>query len=48
MIVFPDSRKDRRLVWAPDGFEVFVADDFALVTAWPDLAPDWRKSLVFE
>ena len=48
LIVFPDSRKDRRLVWAPDGFEVFVADDFALVTAWPDLAPDWRKSLVFE
>ena len=48
LIVFPDSRSGRRLVSAPEGFEVFVADDFALVTAWPDLAPDWRNSLVFE
>ena len=48
LIVFPGSKRGRRLVSAPEGFEVFVADDFALVMAWPDLEPDWRNSLKFE
>ena len=48
LIVFPEAKPGRRLVSAPDGFEVFVADDFALVTKWPDLSPDWQQSLKFE
>ena len=47
-LVFDDSKPGRRLVSAPDGFEVFVADDFAIITSWPNLAPNWRKSLIFE
>ncbi len=48
LVVFPDSKSGRRLVSAPEGFEVFVADDFALVTKWPALSPDWRTNLVFD
>lgn len=47
LIIFPDSQQGRRLVSAPDGFEVFVADDFALVTAWPELGDGWRDTLRF-
>ena len=47
-IVFPEAKPGRRLVSAPEGFEVFVADDFALVTKWPELAEGWRGKLVFE
>lgn len=47
-ILFDRAEKGRRLVKAPEGFEVFVADDFALVTKWPDgLSADWRNQLVF-
>ena len=48
LIIFPDSKHGRRLVSAPEGFEVFVMDDFALVTKWPELSPDWRTTLVFD
>ena len=48
LIVFPDAKPGRRLVHAPDGFEVFVADDFALVVKWPELSPDWRNLLQFD
>ena len=47
-IVFAGTKPGRRLKRAPEGFEVFVADDFALVTKWPDLKPGWQKELVFE
>lgn len=47
LVLFPDSKPRRRLVYAPAGFDVFVADDFAFVTAWPDLDDNWRDSLVF-
>lgn len=48
-IVFEKAVKGRKLVKAPKGFEVMVADDFALVTKWPNPLPeDWRKSLIFE
>jgi zinc protease len=47
LVVFPDSRPDRRLVSAPEGFEVFVADDFAFVTSWRDLPADWRARIIF-
>ena len=47
-ILFNDSVKDRKLLKAGDGFEVFVADDFALVTKWPANLPiDWQKQLEF-
>ena len=48
LVVFPEAKAGRRLVSAPEGFEVFVADDFALVTAWPELTADWKSLLVFE
>lgn len=47
-IVFPEAKPGRRLVSAPEGFEVFVADDFALVTKWPELTEGWREKLVFD
>ena len=47
-IVFDKAQPNRRLKRAPDGFEVFVADDFALVTKWPALKTGWRRELVFE
>jgi len=47
LVIFPDSKPNRRLVSAPEGFEVFVGDDFALVTSWPELAEDWREKLEF-
>ena len=47
LIVFPDSKPGRRIASAPEGFEVFVADDFALVTKWPNLKPDWQSTLTF-
>ena len=47
LVIFPDCKPYRRLVSAPEGFEVFVGDDFALVTAWPELDENWRESLVF-
>lgn len=47
-ILFNDSIEGRRLLKAPEGFEVFVADDFALVTKWPaDLPVDWQNQLEF-
>ena len=48
LIVFDESKPGRRLVSAPEGFEVFVADDFALVMSWPDLSTDWRQQLIFD
>ncbi|MCQ2368687.1 MAG: hypothetical protein MJ109_06745 [Kiritimatiellae bacterium] len=48
-IIFPESKKGRKLVSAPEGFEVFVADDFALVTKSPKNYPaDWESKLIFE
>ena len=47
LIVFPEAKKDRKLLSAPQGFEVFVADDFALVMKWPKLTEDWLKKLEF-
>ncbi len=47
-IIFEKAAKGRRLISAPEGFEVFVADDFALVTKWPELSGDWRAKLVFD
>ena len=46
-IIFERSVEGRRLVDAPEGFEVFVADDFALVTRWPECGAGWRSRLKF-
>ena len=47
-IVFPSAKPGRKLLKAPDGFEVFTADDFALVLKWPgELKPGWEKELEF-
>lgn len=47
-IIFPDSKPDRKLVSAPEGWKVFVADDFALVLKHPHPLPEnWREQLVF-
>ena len=47
IIIFPDAENGRRLLSGPEGFEVFVADDFALVTKWPRLTDDWQSKLKF-
>lgn len=46
-IIFPTRVAGRKLVSAPEGFEVFVADDFALVTKWPTLTDNWQAQLKF-
>lgn len=48
LIVFPEAKSGRKLVSAPEGFKVFVADDFALVEEWPELKPGWEKTLKFD
>lgn len=48
LIVFPEAKPGRKLVSAPEGFKVFVADDFALVEEWPELKPGWEKTLKFD
>ena len=48
LIVFPEAKPDRKLVSAPKGFKIFVADDFALVEEWPELKSGWKKALKFD
>lgn len=48
LIVFPDAKQGRKLVSAPEGFKVFVADDFAFVEEWPALEPGWQGKLKFQ
>ena len=48
LIVFPEAKNGRKLVSAPKGFKVFVADDFAFVEEWPDLKAGWKKTLKFD
>ena len=48
LILFPEARPGRRLVSAPDGFDVFVADDFAFVLAWPELPDGDLSGLTFD
>ena len=47
LIVFPEAKRGRRLVSAPDGFEVVTADDFALVVKWPELSDGWEHQLTW-
>ena len=47
-IVFPDAKPGRKLLSAPEGYEVFVADDFALLLKAPaPIPPNWRALLTF-
>lgn len=48
LIVFPEAKPGRKLVSAPKGFKIFVADDFALVEEWPELKSGWKKTLKFD
>ncbi len=48
LIVFPEAKSDRKLVSAPEGFKVFVADDFALVEEWTELESGWKSKLKFD
>ena len=48
LIIFPEAKPGRRLVSAPKGFKIFVADDFALVEEWPELKSGWKKTLKFD
>lgn len=48
LIIFPEAKPGRKLVSAPKGFKVFVADDFALVEEWPELKSGWKKTLKFD